>query len=59
VKFILLKDNSWSKALEAWFPDTHIINKDDQKAGGINHEVNAWFSEVDPPRNLRIWESTH
>jgi len=58
VKFILLKDNSWSKALEAWFPDTHIIDKDDQKAGGTNHEVNAWFSEVDPPRKLRIWEST-
>lgn len=58
VKQVLLKDLTWVKEAKTWFPEVDLVCIDNV---GIDSQdlvsVYCWFSDVDPPRKLNLWES--
>jgi len=58
VQFICLKNNEWSDLINNWFPNSTVLIVDDNFNPSIVQQgVSIWFSDIDPPRILQVWNS--
>jgi len=58
IKFICLKNNEWSAYFPLWFRTSIIIDIDAfANPAIIQQGVTIWFSDIDPPRCLSLWDS--
>jgi hypothetical protein len=58
LKFICLKNNEWSNYIHLWFPNSVVLNIDNNFNSSILQQgVAVWFSDIDPPRLLQLWTS--
>jgi hypothetical protein len=55
---IIIKDSSWDQMIRSCFPSTcvitYVLGLDLEQAFG---KIKMWFSEIDPPRSLALWDS--
>ena len=59
IRYILVHKLTWEKELRAWFPTAVIrLIGDSAWEAGDQMSALAWFSDLDPPRKLKLWVST-
>lgn len=58
ISLIVVKDCTWEKEIQGWFPGAEIVDVDKCEPWKISGaEIDVWYSDVDPPRKLNIWVS--
>jgi len=58
INLIVVKDCTWEKEIQGWFPGAEIVDVDKCEPWKISGaEIDVWYSDVDPPRKLNIWVS--
>jgi hypothetical protein len=57
VVVVITKSNEWHKHIKMMFPGTPIVSYDEcENRMAIATKIQVWFSDVDPPRRLRVFE---
>jgi hypothetical protein len=52
------RNNPWSDFIRIWFPNSTILIVDDNLSPSIVQQgMLVWFSDIDPPRSLQLWDS--
>jgi hypothetical protein len=58
VKCILAKDTVWIGCLKNWFEGVENISLGSSfRLSDMYSKIRFWFSDIDIPRSLRLWES--
>jgi hypothetical protein len=58
VNIIIMKESVWSKRIKIWFANALVV--DPSQCANYLHcltKIDAWFSDIDPPRCLPLWDS--
>jgi hypothetical protein len=58
IKLVIIKDSFWSPKIIKLFPRVPVLRCEEcENRLTIGVQVSVWFSDVDPPRRLRLFEA--